>query len=106
MNTFPIPDPWRDDNPYEQMALAGVDAQSPLQDIRDGFFLLLEQGLLDDAAQVASEELQIVGRRLMADALMYDADVAQELLELLVEPSSDDVEQRPLQSLIPFAWDV
>lgn len=97
---------WPDGFPYDHLNSVGVGVQSPIADVRDAFFELMERGTVDDRTRAAYNQLAIVGRRLMLDALHYDAEAAAELLALLEEQPPDTAPEPPLSQQVPFSWDV
>lgn len=96
---------WPDGFPYAALADGGVELNSSMADIRQAYFELMEWGHVDDCMRRAYDELRILPRRLLVDALLYDANTAEELLEMLAEFGAS-TQEAPLNLQVPMSWDV
>jgi hypothetical protein len=71
---------WDGPYPYDELAAAGITPDSTQREVADEApFTLMTQGLLTTRAQRAMEELRDPQRRLVADFLLYDVDLAADI---------------------------
>ncbi|MGW7073977.1 hypothetical protein ACWGH2_01085 [Streptomyces sp. NPDC054871] len=65
--------------PYDALAEVGVTPGMSHADLQDVSFELLARRLMTPATQHAWDELRVVRRRMVAELLLYDVDLAAEL---------------------------
>jgi hypothetical protein len=71
---------WDGPFPYDELAAAGITPDSTQREVADEApFTLMTLGLLTTRAQRAVEELRDPQRRLVADFLLYDIDLAADI---------------------------
>jgi len=103
-----LADPWNDlfgGCLYDHLDVVGIGPSTSLTELRQRYVELLALGAASKSAEDAYDTLQVIPSRLCHDILMYDAQVADELLELLHDlPDLRDPEP-PLNEQLVFAWD-
>ncbi|MBM4091350.1 MAG: hypothetical protein FJ276_18290 [Planctomycetes bacterium] len=104
-----LADPWNDLTDcslYEQLALADVGPATTLTEIRDRYFELMESGMVTGSLENAYNAVQVLSRRLFQDVMMYDAELAGELLDFPRGFAETLPREEPFRSRLQFAWEV
>lgn len=70
---------WPGSFPYDVLAEVGITPESSHTEVADAAFLLMTRRLMNPVTQKAWDELRDVRRRLLADALLYDVDLDEEI---------------------------
>ncbi|MFI8873360.1 hypothetical protein [Streptomyces sp. NPDC055243] len=71
--------------PYDALAEVGVTPGTSHADLQDVSFELLARRLMTPVTQQAWDELRVVRRRMVAELLLYDVDLATELPAAVAE---------------------
>lgn len=92
--------------PYDALSEVGVTPQMSHADLQDVSFELLARRLMTPVTQQAWDELRVVRRRMTAELLLYDVDLAAEAatagasleaaLAVREPPGPEDPPPRPL----------
>lgn len=65
--------------PYDALADVGVTPRTSHADLQDVSFELLARRLMTPVTQQAWDELRVVRRRMLAELLLYDVDLASDI---------------------------
>lgn len=65
--------------PYDALADVGVTPRTSHADVQDVSFELLARRLMTPVTQQAWDELRVVRRRMLAELLLYDVDLASDI---------------------------
>ena len=70
---------WPGPFPYDVLGEVGITPDSSHAEVGDASFVLMTRRLMNPVTQKAWDELRDVRRRLLADALLYDVDLGEEV---------------------------
>jgi hypothetical protein len=62
---------WPDGQPYALLASAQVTPDSPMKQVQEASFVLMEQSALTPVARAALNQLRQIEQRLLVDAFFY-----------------------------------